>query len=151
MDRTGWAEAAIRDHKITSLSAASLRGRRVLVAEDEPIIALDLATTLEGAGAEVIVVHTLQNAISVARVEKLSVAITDLRLKDELSYPLCALLQCRDIPFAIYTGYDSLNCKYNRCIIPKPTAANLIVERLAILTRNRPEKSIGHSFAVMGR
>ena len=149
MSSTVRIEQAIEHGRNNPLSRVSLRGHRVLVAEDEPIIALDIATALESVGAEAVVVHTLQNAIAVARIEKLSAAVLGLRLKSKLSYPLCALLQCRDIPFAIYTGYDGTDCKYNRCIIPKPTPANVIVDRLTGLALNRPEHLIAHSFTVM--
>lgn len=141
MNGIGRIESAVPAQNRQRSSAVSLKGLRVLIAEDEPIIALDLASAFESAGAEAIVVHTLQNAIAVARVDALSAAVVDLRLKHDLSSPLCALLQLREIPFVIYTGYDDMGCRYNSLIMPKPTPAHLIVERLAILTQHRSEKA----------
>jgi len=40
--------------KDTVIDEKSLHGRRILVVEDEPLIALELATILEAAGAEVV-------------------------------------------------------------------------------------------------
>ena len=126
--------------------AVSIKGR-VLIAEDEPLIALDLACEFEKAGAEVIVVHTLQNAIAIARIDALSAAVVDLRLKNDLSSPLCALLQLRDIPFVVYTGYSDIDCRYSRLIISKPAPVHLIIERLAVMTLNRPDRSNGNVLA----
>ncbi len=141
MDSTGHNGSAVPAQKRQHLNVITLKGHRVLIAEDEPLIALDLATEFESIGAEAIIVHTLQNAIAVARVDQLSAAVVDLRLRDGLSSPLCALLQLRDIPFVIYSGYDDLDCKYNSLIVPKPTPTHLIVERLAVLTLHRFEKT----------
>lgn len=117
------------------MSLSSLEGHRVLIAEDEPLVALDLALTIEAAGASAIMVHTLEDAIAVARVEPLSAAIVDIKLKDELASPLCALLQCLDVPFVIYSGADIAQFKYKRWVIPKPAPPDLIIAKLRVLVR----------------
>ena len=43
--------------------AASLQGCIVLVVEDEPLIALDIAQSFKNAGAEVVISRTLEDAI----------------------------------------------------------------------------------------
>ncbi len=122
------------------MSLSSLQGHRILIVEDEPLVALDLALTVESAGAAAIMVHTLADAIAVARAETLSAAIVDIKLKDELASPLCALLQCLDVPFVVYSGFDLAEFKYKRWVIPKPARPSLIVDKLRMLVR-KPEGS----------
>ena len=113
----------------------SLQGHRILIAEDEPLVALDLALTVESTGATAVMVHTLEDAIAIARVEPLSAAIVDMKLKNELASPLCALLQCLDVPFVVYSGYDIAEFKYKSLFIPKPTPPAKIIETLISLSR----------------
>ena len=117
------------------MSLSSLQGHRILIAEDEPLVALDLALTVEAAGAAAIMVHTLEDAIAVARRESLSAAIVDIKLKDEVASPLCALLQCLDVPFVVYSGLDLAEFKYKHWVIPKPAEPRAIIERLRRLVR----------------
>ena len=131
----------INQSRDAKLSITSLQGHRVLIAEDEPIIALDLATAFESVGAEAIIVHTLRDAIAVARIDALTAAVVDIFLKNELSSPLCALLQLRDIPFVVYTGSDDTDFKYRSLIIAKPAPAELIVDRLGILAQYQVAKT----------
>ena len=111
-----------------------LKGHRVLIAEDEPRVALDLANAFELAGAETVVVHDLKAALDVARVEPLSAAVVDVKLKTEISSTLCALLQCRSIPFIIYTGYpDAAGFNFRACVMLKPNRPEAIVEKFAFI------------------
>ena len=72
------------------MSFSALEGHRILIAEDEPLVALDLAMTVESSGAAAIIVHTLDDAIAVARSQRLSAAVVDMKLKSDLASPLCA-------------------------------------------------------------
>lgn len=84
-----------------------LQGRRVLVAEDEGLIGLELRATLEAAGAEVVGPATNLSALSrLAATERLDVALLDVNLQGRTSFPAAAILADRGVPFVFCTGYD---------------------------------------------
>src|SRR5438270_8852311 len=90
--------------------AVELKGRRVLVVEDEYLIAADIAASLEALGAEV-----AGPAASVAEAltflerdgDRLDGAVLDVNLGKERVYPLADVLRSRGIPFVFTTGYDA--------------------------------------------
>jgi DNA-binding response OmpR family regulator len=84
-------------------------GRRILVLEDEALIALDLAATLEDAGWEVI-----GPAGSVAAARRLieaagdpDLACLDLNIGSETSHALARELRARGVPLVFLSGRDS--------------------------------------------
>ena len=87
---------------------ASLRGRRVLVAEDEYMLAEDLRAELERVGALVLgPVPSVAEALELVAAEPApEVAILDINLGGEMAYPVADALRARGIPFIFATGYD---------------------------------------------
>ena len=85
----------------------SLTGRLILIAEDEPLIALDIKQTFEEEGAQVIVARTLNDALHGVEHPALSAAVLDYALGGGDSSGVCARMQQRKIPFIVYTGYDN--------------------------------------------
>jgi CheY-like chemotaxis protein len=90
---------------VSSLSCA-LDGRTILVAEDEPLVGLDIADTLQAAGAKIVRALKLEDAVNLARTAELSAAILDINLVGEDCLPVCQLLADRNIPFVFNTGYS---------------------------------------------
>jgi DNA-binding response OmpR family regulator len=90
---------------------ASLKGRLILIAEDEPFIALDIAQAFENAGARVIRARTLNEALLGIEAPGLSAAILDHALSDGDSPEICGRMTERNIPFVTYSGYDHLECR----------------------------------------
>ena len=70
-----------------------LSGRRVLVVEDEPLIAMDIEQALETAGASVVIAATLDEALRLTEHDGLSAAILDLVLGVSDGGALCARLR----------------------------------------------------------
>lgn len=87
---------------------ASLKGRFILIAEDEPLIALDITLAFEDEGAWVIRAHTLNEALLSVEDPALSAAILDHAFSDGDSAEVCARMKERSIPFVTYSGYDHL-------------------------------------------
>ena len=85
---------------------ASLAGRLILIAEDEPLIALDITQGFEDEGATVIAAATLTEALRVVEDPALSAAILDHALSDGDSTTVCERMTERNIPFITYSGYD---------------------------------------------
>jgi DNA-binding response OmpR family regulator len=83
-----------------------LRGRSILVVENEPLIAIDIVQALEKAGANATMTTTVRHALLLAEHDGLSGAIMDHALTDGDSTKLCARLKERGIPYLSYSGYD---------------------------------------------
>jgi DNA-binding response OmpR family regulator len=78
---------------------------RILLAEDEALIAMDLAMELETRGAEIVgPVKDLAAALRAAASERLDGAILDVDLRGELVYPAAEILLDRGIPFVFHSG-----------------------------------------------
>ncbi|MCA1371748.1 response regulator [Bradyrhizobium sp. BRP14] len=82
-----------------------LYGARVLIAEDEILIALDMEAAFRDAGADVVgPCTTLAAALDAVRKEALSLAVLDIRLGQATTEPVSDLLAERGIPFFFYSG-----------------------------------------------
>jgi DNA-binding response OmpR family regulator len=85
-----------------------LTGRRVLVAEDEVPVALDLQFMLTAAGCTVLgPAPQLATALRLAREEDLDAALLDVCLRGEFVFDAADALVARHVPFIFLTGYDS--------------------------------------------
>jgi DNA-binding response OmpR family regulator len=84
----------------------ALRGRSVLVVENEVLIAMDIVQALESAGANATMTTTVRHALILAEHDGLSAAIMDHALSDGDSTKLCARLKERGIPYLSYSGYE---------------------------------------------
>lgn len=113
-----------------------LEGFAILLVEDEPLIALDLAITLEDAGAVVIgPCANVDEALSIitqkADHPTLSGAVLDVDLGDETSIPIARELQVQGIPFVFHTGMDLKKAdmlrEFDAPIIAKPSTPATLV------------------------
>lgn len=86
----------------------TLRDCRVLVVEDEYMLAEDLAAELDEVGAVVLgPVGTLEAAIALIDAEpRIDGAILDVNLRGEMVFPAADILLERGVPFVFTTGYD---------------------------------------------
>ena len=89
----------------------SIAGRRILVIEDDYLIALDLTDALEERGAEVIgPAGNIGQATRLAQTaEQIDGALLDINLRGEMSYPIADVLRARGVRFVFTTGYDKSN------------------------------------------
>ena len=82
--------------------------RRILVAEDEMIVAFDLCDTVEEAGFEVQGPHAgISGAMLSFQKEKPDLAILDVQLDDGVSYALAETLTKENIPVIFHSGQVS--------------------------------------------
>ncbi|MEO6093008.1 MAG: response regulator [Novosphingobium sp.] len=88
---------------------AGLVGRRVLVVEDEYLLATDLAHALEKEAAEVIgpVPSVAQAMALIADGTDIHLGLLDINLGGELVYPVADALAALGVPFLFVTGYDA--------------------------------------------
>jgi CheY-like chemotaxis protein len=82
---------------------------RVLVVEDEVLVAMHIEDVLTELGCLVVKVATnLQQALSAARAEDIDFAVLDINLGgSDRSYPVADILRERQIPFLFVSGYTS--------------------------------------------
>jgi len=86
-----------------------LHGRSILIVEDEPLIALDIAQAFEDVGAETVISYTLSEALVCVEIDRLAAAVIDHALHDEESGPVCQRLNERKLPFVVYSGLNKLH------------------------------------------
>jgi CheY-like chemotaxis protein len=90
---------------------AGIEGRRLLIVEDEYLIAFDLAHDLENLGLEVVgPAGSVEDALKLVERDgdRLDAALLDINLGDRPVYPVANALAERGIPFAFTTGYDAV-------------------------------------------
>ncbi|WBH15301.1 response regulator [Sphingomonas radiodurans] len=87
----------------------TLRNCRVLVVEDEYMLADELTMELGDAGAVVIgPAGTLEDALALIEAEpKIDGAILDVNLRGVLVFPAADVLAGRNVPIIFTTGYDA--------------------------------------------
>jgi DNA-binding response OmpR family regulator len=83
----------------------ALAGRRVLLVEDESLVAALAEDILLDAGCEVMLAMDLKEALVLAADERIELAILDVNLGAARSYPVAEILRKRAVPFIFATGY----------------------------------------------
>ena len=117
----------------------ALRGRSILVVEDEPLIAMDIVVALEQAGANATMTTTVRHALILAEHDGLSAAIMDHALSDGDSTALCARLEERGIPYVTYSGYPSVaGASKDATYISKPVSMDGLMGAVEKLLAGRP-------------
>jgi len=87
---------------------AKLTGRRILVVEDEALVAMLVEDALLDAGATVIgPAATVAEALALIEREVVGAAVLDLNLAGEPSTPIADALTLRGVPFVVATGYGA--------------------------------------------
>lgn len=83
-------------------------GKRILLIEDEALIALDTIDALSGAGYEVVgPAASLSTAVAKAQSERIDGAVLDVNLGGVYVWPAAEVLAGRGIPFVIMTGFGA--------------------------------------------
>src|SRR5579864_4219165 len=123
--------------------AHCLAGARVLLVEDEPLVALDLGALLGGEGAEVVGPgRSLAEGLRLAGAAGLDAALLDVRIGGDTIGPIAKLLQDRGVPFAFYTGQvdsDALRLEWPTApVITKPSPSRQLVAVIERLCGHAP-------------
>src|SRR6516165_7818743 len=90
------------------MTPSQLAHKRVLVVEDDYLVAMDIVRALERAGAEVIgPAPAIEAALDVLEQTVPDGAILDINLGGEMAFPVADALLARGVPFVFATGYDA--------------------------------------------
>jgi PAS domain S-box-containing protein len=122
------------------------RGLRVLVVEDEPLLAMELTLEIQEAGGEAIgPANSCASALELIRSEHPDLALLDGNLNGERIDVVARELASRDTPFAFVSGYGREHLPdghADRPVISKPFVATEIVAMIARLADSRTASSL---------
>jgi DNA-binding response OmpR family regulator len=110
-----------------------LYGSRILVVEDDVIVAFEIVTALRVAGAEVLgPALSLSRALEIATTEDLDCAVLDVMLRDGTVFRAARLLRHKGVGVVFYTGDFDLG-RLRRAwpgaqVLLKPASPKLLVE-----------------------
>lgn len=109
---------------------------RILLLEDEFLIAIDVEETCRDSGAkDVLIARSLAEAEEAAALHKFDAAIVDIMLGGDSTLDFASTLQTRDLPFVFASGYSDLSEIDSRFpgvrVMAKPYAARDLVEALS--------------------
>ncbi|SEF12238.1 PAS domain S-box-containing protein [Rhizobiales bacterium GAS191] len=114
-----------------------LRGRRIIIIEDEPLVAMDLESILTAAGSEVIgTAGTIDKARRLIADAECDAALLDANLAGHPVDDLIIALTKMNIPFAFVTGYgrESIPRGYQDAVlVRKPFSSDQLLEAVELL------------------
>lgn len=114
---------------------------KVLVVEDDALVALDLAEMIAELGHEVVgPVMTVEAALSKCRSDPIAFAILDFNLGKETSAPIADELARQRVSFVFLTGYlkSALPDRFQATkVLPKPIHLAVLEEVIAAADRRR--------------
>jgi DNA-binding response OmpR family regulator len=111
---------------------------RVLVVEDDALVAMFIEDCLLDAGYEVVFANSLRGGLDLAATLEVDAAVLDVNLRGEMSFPIADVLLRRGIPFMICSGYDTSAMARLPHAVPKltkPMTARQLTAALAATMR----------------
>ena len=115
-------------------ASETLTDARVLIVEDEFLLADDLARALKAAGGEPVgPVSTISEAEELIKRERVDAAIVDLNLHGEMASEFAERLASRNLPCLIVSGYAHDGVPETASTIPrieKPVSPDKVLKAL---------------------
>ncbi len=104
-----------------------LEGKRILVVEDEVVVALMVEEYLLELGAVVVgPAYRIAEGLTLAERETLDAAVLDVNMDGIRSDPVADMLTSRAIPFVLATGYGEVESKRGVPVLDKPYTAEML-------------------------
>jgi len=130
------------DGSPTPGAGRSLKGKRVIIVEDEPLLSMELESQLTARGCEIAgTAGTLEKAKALAERTECDVALLDLDLAGHSVVEVAAKLTQRNVPFAFVSGYgrEALPEGFKDVIIlRKPVNSGDLIAAIEQLTYKAP-------------
>lgn len=118
-----------------------LQNQRILVVEDEFVIAVAIEAALSEAGADVVRVRDVPDAVQNCADQTLSAALLDVRLGRQTTEAVADMLVSRNIPFIFYSGHglpEEMRSKHPQAsVLLKPIPPNLLISAMVELIHRR--------------
>ncbi len=135
------AASALPKQKAPEQQQASERRLRVLVVEDEAIVALEIEQNLRDAGFEVVgPAARVAEALELLKEFGCDAAVLDINLGAETSEPIARMLSSKGTPFVTVSGYsqDQRPSGFSGgAFLTKPLRAELLVAQLRRCTQQQ--------------
>ena len=114
-----------------------LKGRRILVVEDSPVVGPFTADLLEELGCEVVgPAPNMAAARELVEAGGFDAALMDIHIRGERVFPLCDILVAQGVPFVFTSGYADRNMPEkweDRPRVQKPYTLDQIEKALSAL------------------
>jgi DNA-binding response OmpR family regulator len=110
---------------------------RILIVEDEPIVALNYAAILKEAGYEIVgPIGTINEGISVIETQDVDGAVLDINLGGASVDPIVTALSARHVPYLFVSGFRGWSHPYRNgaTFVEKPCTATELLQAVAALT-----------------
>ena len=139
-----WRKLAERTNERVNMrarrpAAGPRTGARVLVVEDEALLAETLCDLLLGAGCQPVgPAANVAIALSLVETSRIDAAILDVRLMDEMSYAVAYALRARGIPLMFLTASERRHLPVDlsdEVLIEKPFKAPQLIETVRRMAR----------------
>lgn len=121
---------------------SALVGLRVLLVEDESLLAMDIELLLQDFGCRMVGwASTLDDALRLAETEEFDLAVLDVSVARKMVFPVAEILARRDIPFLFTTGYGRESVREDlrdRPILRKPYSPEQLRAAMLIAVVSRP-------------
>jgi PAS domain S-box-containing protein len=124
----------------------SISGNRVMVVEDEALVAMVVTESLTTLGCTVVGPFSrCSDAMGAIEADEIDAAILDVNLDGEMVYPLADVLAARGVPFIFVTGYgaESIDPRFLHIpVIQKPVERH-VLQRIFVPTTVTPKPPRG--------
>lgn len=120
-----------------------LKGKRILVVEDEALIAVMVEDMLTEMGSVVIgPAATIEQALALARREDIDGAVLDVNVRGERIDPVADALASRGVPMLFATGYGEVRLASGNAatVIDKPYTQDKLARGLAAAMGANPQR-----------
>ena len=118
---------------------------RVIVIDDEELVALSCAVALRAAGCEVSVAHDGASGLRLVTEQRPDVVVSDITMPDMDGLALAAALKAQDatahIPVLLISGNTQPGEKDCAAFLPKPFVVRDLVDTVKRLAASRQKKS----------
>ncbi len=116
-----------------------LQSAPILIAEDNALLALDMAAALRQAGANVIgPAATLEEALALVWTPALVCGVLDVSLRNEFVFPAAKVLRDRHAGIVFYTGHsdaETLKLDWPEArVLTKPAPDKLLIEAVCAVS-----------------
>lgn len=118
------------------MDCLALKGRSILVVEEDTLLALRLEDELLRAGARALGARRLNEALHLAEHPALAAAVVNLRLGSDSTLQVCRRLAELGIPFVFHTRYDAaeaLRTWPDAPVVSKPAESHVVVSSVVRL------------------
>lgn len=121
------------------MALRSLAGARILLLEDEPLIALEVEDLCKENGASTIITHSVVEDAESVLSEPFDIAVIDLILRGKSALPLADRLLANETPIVFTTGGDAdgqLQMRFpNAPLVRKPYTGSELIDALLSVRR----------------